>query len=174
MLALLGSIVLGSAVMAVFGNHDGAIHWALQSGLGFLLLHSLRWNDEEHQGAGTVRVVAGLLWVTESFVWMYSGEGKFWMPCIPGAIVLATYSAVQVIRGTWSQFVVPVAASLVTLSGPGIAAADGVRVLPIGLLAVIGSFLLFACGTIAALTKHLWHKNGHHISEAPEITTTEG
>src|SRR4029077_18676474 len=116
-LALLGSIVLGSAVMAVFGNHDDAIHWALQSGLGFLLLHSLRWNDEEHQGAGTVRVVAGLLWVTESFVWMYSGEGKFWMPCIPGAIVFASYSAVQVIRRRWSQFVVPVAATLVILSG---------------------------------------------------------
>jgi hypothetical protein len=32
-LALLASIALGSAVMAVFGKHDGAIHWALQSGL---------------------------------------------------------------------------------------------------------------------------------------------
>lgn len=169
-LAILGSIAFGSAVMALFGNHAGAIHWALQSGLAFLLLHSLRWNDAEHQGAGAVRVVAGLVWVVESFVWMYSGEGKFWMPCIPGAMVLGIYSGVQILRGKWSQFAVPAAATLVILSGPGTATADGVRVLPIGLLAVIGSFVLFGCGTAAALTKHLWHRNGSSLAPVPDKT----
>jgi hypothetical protein len=172
-LAIVGSIAFGSAVMALFGNHAGAIHWALQSGLAFLLLHSLRWNDAEHQGAGAVRVVAGLVWVAHSLVWMYSGEGKLWMPCIPGAIVLGIYSAVQIFRGKCNQFVVPAAATLVILSGPGTVTADGVRAMPIGLLAVIGSFLLFGCGTIAALTRHRWHRNGYHVPQVQNIRTAE-
>jgi len=169
-LAMLGSIAVGLAVMAAFGNYDGAIHWAMQSGFAFLLLHSLRWNDCEHQGAQALRIVTGLAWVAQSFVWMYSAEGKFWMPCIPGAIVLGIYSAAQFLRGKWNQFVVPGAAVLVILAGPGAAAADGVRSMPMGLLAVIGSFGLFACGTIAALTKHRWHKNGHHGPDAGKIS----
>jgi hypothetical protein len=33
---------------------------------------------------------------------------------------------------------------------------------PAGVLAVIGSFVLFALGTVAALTKHRWHKTEPH------------
>jgi hypothetical protein len=144
-----------------------------KAGSSFPLLHSLRWNDAEHQGAGAVRILAGFVWILESFVWMYSGDGKFWMSCIPGAVVLGIYSAVQIFRGKWSQFAVPAAATLVILSGPSTVTADGVRVMSVGLTAVIGSFLLFGCGTIAALTRHHWHKNGNHVTETAQTSAAD-
>jgi hypothetical protein len=158
-LAILGSIVLGSTVMSLLGNHANAIYWAFQCSLVFLLLHSLRWNDAEHQGANTVRAVVGLVWVLQSFIWMNSDAGKFWMPCISGMIVLGIYSAAQILHGKWTHFSVPVAATMVILAGPCSVAANGVWTMPVGLLAVIGSFLLFGFGTVAALTRHHWHKN---------------
>jgi len=171
-LAILGAIILGSAVMSLFGSHAGAGYWAFQGGLVFLLLHSLRWNDAEHPGASTVRVVAGLVWVAQSLVWMHSDAGKFWMPFIPGALVLGVYSAVQIGRGRWSLFSVPAAAALVMFSGPACAAAEGVRTMPSGLLAVLGSFLLFGFGTAAALTRHHWQRSETDLAANPSKTTT--
>jgi hypothetical protein len=172
-LAILGSIILGSAIMSVFGHHAGAGHWALQSGFVFLLLHSLRWNDSEHPGASTARMLAGMAWVIQSFVWMNAATGRFWMPLIPGLMVLGIYCACQICRGQWNQFAVPAAALLVVLSGPCSATVDGVRATPVGLLAVIGSFLLFGFGTVAALTRHHWHKHEHEL-ETESRQTTEG
>ena len=169
-LAILGSIVLGSAVASLFNHHAGAGYWAFQGGLIFMLLHSLRWNDAEHQGANTVRTVAGLVWVLQSFVWVNSDAGKFWMPCIPGVMVLGIYLAAQMLRGKWNHFAVPAAATLVILSGPGSATADSVRTMPAGILAVIGSFLLFGFGTAAALTRHVWHKQESALDVQPSGT----
>src|SRR6185369_2423110 len=109
----------------------------------------------------------GLLWVLQSFVWMNSDAGKFWMPCIPGVLVLGIYLAAQMLRGKWNHFSIPVAATLVILSGPGSAAADSVRTMPAGILAVIGSFLLFGFGTAAALTRHVWHKQEATVEAQP-------
>ena len=166
-LAMLGAILLGSAVAVQFGHHANAIHWAFQSGLVFLLLHSLRWNDAAHPGANIVRAMVGLIWVLQSFVWMYFDAGKFWMPCIPGALVLGIYFATQILRGKWDHFSVPVAATLVVISGPAGATADGLRAMPVGLLAVLGSFLLFGFGTVTALTRHHWHKDRSVLPTEP-------
>ena len=174
-LAILGSLVLGLAVASLFGNHANAIYWTFQSSLVFLLLHSLRWNDAEHAGANTVRTVVGLVWVLQSLVWMNTDAGKFWMPCIPGLMVLGTYLAAQKLRGKWSHFSIPVAATLVILSGPGNAAADGLRTMPAGILAVIASFLLFGFGTAAALTRHVWHKHEADLdAQASRTSNTDG
>ena len=158
-LAILGSILFGSVIMSVFGHYAGAGHWALQSGFVFLLLHSLRWNDTEHPGASAARMLTGLAWVIQAFVWMNAAAGRFWMPLIPGLVVLGVYCACQIHRGQWNQFTVPAAAMLVVLSGPASATVEGACATPVGLLAVIGSFLLFGFGTVAALTRHHWHKH---------------
>ena len=160
-LAVLGSFVLGCSVASLLSGHANALHWAFQSGFAFMLVHSLRWNDEKHQGANAVRALVGVAWVAESFVWMSSSEARFWMPSISSAIVLGSYFLAQSFRQKREHFVVPAASILVTLSGPANAAADGMLLVPIGLLAVIGSFLFFGFGTAAALTRHLWHKSGH-------------
>jgi hypothetical protein len=129
--------------------------------LVFLLLHSLRWNEMDHRGAEAVRASMAVAWVIQSFVWVNSEHSSFWMPFVPGVIVLAAYVVYHIRHGFWDSLIVPVSAILVVLSGPCSVAVDGVRTAPVGLLAVAGSFLLLGLGTVAALTRHLWHKHEH-------------
>jgi hypothetical protein len=156
-LAVLGAALFGIAIAVVFQNQPHVINWALQGGFVFLLLHSLRWNDAGTKGAAITRYLIGIIWAIQSFVWM-NGEGaQFWMPFIPGAVVFAIYCLA--LRGGWRLLAVPASALAVILSGPCTLAIDRVRTLPVGLLAVIASFLFLGFGTVAALTRELWH---HH------------
>lgn len=174
-LAVLGSLVLGCAVASLLQHHANAVHWALQSGFTFMLVHSLRWNDAKHPGARLVRALTAVVWVAESFFWMNSAAAKFWMPWLSSATVLAGYFATRAFLRPGGHLVVPATSILVMLSGPANAMADGMLSLPVGLLAVSGSFLLFGIGTLAALTRHLWQKNGHLPgAEAASVSRPEG
>ena len=157
-LAIFGALVFGASVLATLGNHANAFQWAVQSGCVFLLLHSLRWNDEEHPGAGLVRALAALVWVVQSVLWMSNDTGRFWMPLVPGATVLGICLACQFHRWHWIKIIVSLAALLVAVAGPCSAIISGLRAASAGLLAVVGSFLLFGIGTILALTRHHWHE----------------
>ena len=160
-LATLGAILFGIAIAVVFHSHPNVINWALQGGFVFLLLHSMRWNDAEHAGAGATRNFIGIVWATQSFVWMNCEGARFWMPFIPGVLVLAFYCVLLPCRGVWRLFAVPVSALAVVLSGPSCLAIDRLRSLPAGLLAVIASFLFLGLGTVAALTREFWHHHEH-------------
>jgi hypothetical protein len=153
----LSSVLVIIVTAVLFSRHEGAIHWAVQSGLVFLLLHSLRWVDIEHQGARALRIIAAGLWVMHAAIWVHS-DAAIWMPCIPGAIVLGAYLITQLLRGRWDLFILPAASILTVLSGPGNTLVLFLESAPMGLLAMIGSFLLFVLGTAAALTKHRWHR----------------
>ena len=157
-LAILGALLFGAAIFSVSQAHAGAIHWALQGGFVFLLLHSLRWPDNEHPGASGARILTGLAWISQSWLWMNADEARFWMPLMPGGLVLIVCFLCPFHRLQWEKIAVPLAALLVMLAGPGSAALAGVRTASVGLLAVIGSFLLFGVGTLAALTRQHWHK----------------
>jgi hypothetical protein len=154
--------MLGSALAAIMFastiHQDSAIHWAVQSGLVFLLLHSLRWEDSKHEGARAVRIVTALLWTLHAFIWVHT-DGVLWLPCIFGGLVLTIYLITQFLRGRWDMFILPAASILTVLSGPGNYLLSRVHSAPTGLLALVGSFVLFALGTAAALTKHRWHRN---------------
>jgi hypothetical protein len=158
-LAMLGAIIFGCDIGLVFGAHNGVVNWSVQGGFVFFLLHSLRWNDGEHSGASLVRTATALAWVIQSFVWMSADAGRFWMPIFPGVVVLGISFACQPCRLGWQKATVPVAALLVILSGPCHGAAESVRAMPVGLIAVIGSFLFFGFGTVAALTRRHWRKH---------------
>ena len=159
-LAILGAILFGIAIAVVFRGHANA-NWALQGSFVFFLLHSLRWNDAEHAGAGAARNFIGIIWIIQSFVWMNCEGTRFWMPFIPGALVLALYCVFFPCRGVWRLFAVPASALAVILSGPCCLAIDRLRSTPAGLLAVIASFLFLGLGTIAALTREFWHHHEH-------------
>ena len=154
---IFGSVLAAVMVVGAFPQHGATIHWAVQSGLVILLLHSLRWEDDKHQGARTVRGLAAILWVLHALVWVRS-DAALWMPCIPGALILGAYLIRQFLRGRWDTFILPAASIMTVLSGPGNYLIERLHTAPVGLLAVVGSFLLFALGTAAALTKHRWHR----------------
>jgi hypothetical protein len=154
---LVGALLTGTMVILLGHGDARTFHWASQAGCVFLLLHSLRWADADHSGARVFRLTTAAIWVAHSFAWMRFG-GAAWMTCATGALVLATYVLGRILSGNWGSRVVVFAAILAMLSRPGAVSAGKVSDLPAGLIAVIGSFLLFACGTLAALTRSRWHK----------------
>jgi len=154
-IAILGAIV--SAITALFagGGEENALHWASQIALVFLLLHSLRWKDFEHTGTTMLRILASAFWLVHAVIWTHT-TGRPWMPCVLAVTVLAFYLFARIVRRNWSSPVIPLAASLVILAGPAEIGGNKLQIIPIGLLAVIASFLLFGIGTLAALTRHRW------------------
>jgi hypothetical protein len=61
-------------------------------------------------------------------------------------------------RGTWRPALLPLAAVVVLLGQPGDFAAVRLHTTPAGFVAMMGSLLLFALGTLAALTKSRWNR----------------
>jgi hypothetical protein len=153
--ALGGAVALSLAVFMVLRNGATAPHWALQAGLAFLLLHSLRWVDAEHPGANALRIFAALAWIAHAWVWMRMGAPA-WMPLVTAVPLLVVYSAMRLIDRCWGPLPVPVAAILALSSGPSSFTVEKVPALPMGLLAVLISFLLFGLGTLLALTRQRW------------------
>jgi hypothetical protein len=157
-LGLLGSIATGSLILAVLWHFANAEHWALQGGLAFLLVHSLRWPDGEYPGAAITRRLAAMVWTGNAFIWMNTEAGRWWMPLIPAVVVLVIYWRVLPAQGVWRLFAVPVTALLVMLSGPCCGAVEILRTAPVGLLAMFVTFLLLGAAGIAALTLEMWHE----------------
>ena len=155
---LLGAVIAAVMTLLLLGQRLSALHWAAQVGFAFLLLHSLRWIDSEHSGAALVRLLAAAGWVAHAVVWVETG-GAFWMPCATGVVVLGIYFVVRAFGTASPPRAVLFGALAVILSGPADAAIGKVQTVPIGILAVTGSFLLFGLGTAVALTRHRWHKD---------------
>ncbi len=159
-LALFGALVASFSVGNCLDRPD-ALHWAFQIGLVYLLLHSLRWTDSAETGEVAVRWLVALAWIGHSMAWTYLYAGG-WKPFLPAAVVLVTCLVTRWVRGNWKPVLVVAAGALVCSSVPGHSAATHLGGAPAGLLAVVGSFLLFALGTVGALTKRHWH-----TSESP-------
>jgi hypothetical protein len=155
-LAIMATFLIVASGCAFAQGEGPMLPWAIQGGLVFLLLHSLRWDDQEYQGAAVVRQLTALCWVAHCWAWAHSGDMP-WMVCLPGLIVLVACVAARWWRGHWEHFMLLPAAALAILAGPANLASSHISTIPDGLLAVCGSFALFGLGTILALTKHHWH-----------------
>jgi hypothetical protein len=151
----LGAAIMLGLFLSILVRRPDAPHWAFQAALIFLLLHSLRWVEAEHIGSGALRMMAGSLWVLHAGIWMHTG-GAAWMVCCLAGPVLGVYVAVRLLGRRWGPLAIPLAAALVMLSGPGNLTADKLQSAPVGLLAVVGSFLLFGLGTLLAVTRRRW------------------
>jgi hypothetical protein len=151
---ILGSLVL--AISLLFGlSTPAASHWAIHAALAFLLLHSLRWNDSAHAGARVVRSMVAAFWFGHAVVWLYSG-GEVYMTSIGASVVLAIYLGFRLLTGAWGPRIVALAAGATLLTGPGDVTVEKVHSIPVGILAVLGSFLLLGVGTLLALTRPRW------------------
>jgi hypothetical protein len=155
-LGMIGALVASTAAGILMGREPMALHWALQIGFTFLLIHSLRWNNATHGSAAKGRNVAAILWAIHAFLWMHFG-GDWWMACVPAAAVLAGCFVLRLFQGRWEFLLLPASAVLVVLSGPGNLLVGLIRMAPSGPVAVAGSFLIFVIGTAMALTKHRWN-----------------
>jgi hypothetical protein len=156
-LGIAGGIVAALLTTRVTGLGLETGHWAVHIGLVFFLIHSLRWKDSETAGAAVVRTLSAAVWGLHAAWWIGLGGGSLAIAG-PAAILLAVYAVARMVTGRWSPLDLPIAASAVMLAGPTKFLTQAALAAPIGILAIAASFLLFAAGTAAALTRHLWHR----------------
>lgn len=154
---ILGALVLVGSLLGLLGGRPESMHGALHAGLAFLLLHSMRWIDYNHEGARGARVLAAALWVGHAVLWMHTGP-LAWMSCSGAALALAIYLIFRLLSGRWAPRLIPLAAFLVMLAAPGDFTAEKASSAPAGVLAIAGSFLLFGLGTLVALSRHRWSR----------------
>lgn len=156
-LGFLGALAVAAGVGALGGPGGRAVNWGVQAGCVFFLLHSLRWLDWREKGLPVARGLGAALWLLHSFAWVHHGGPGLGLAAM-GLVVLAAWAAARYwgrVRGLrW----VGVVGGLVMVSRPLDALGGWVATAPAGLLAVAGSFALFALGTAVALTKQRWHR----------------
>jgi len=153
-----GALVVAIAFFGLTPDDGFGLELAVQCGLVFLLLHSWRWVDAEHQGASAARILASVIWVFHALAmvhWQWFGAKD--IALCAGGLLLGAAIVARLLTGGWRPAVVPIAATLVLLMPPGEFAAAKLQATPAGLLAVAGSFVLFGVGTLVAMTKPRWN-----------------
>jgi len=132
-------------------------HYAVQVAFVSLMLHSLRWDDLSHKGAATLRFLAVVVWSSTSCAWLFDAVHPqlLLVGCTAG-VFLAVYLLQAMISRRWQHRILPAGALFVLLSKPGVILGNWLNRETPGMLAVVGSFLLFALGSIAAFSKPKW------------------
>jgi hypothetical protein len=156
-LGIAGGIVAALLTTRVPGLGLETVHWALHIGLVFFLVHSLRWKDTETPGAAVARTLSAVAWGLHAAWWIGFGGGGLAIAG-PAVVLFAVYVVARIITERWSPLDLPIAASAVILAEPTKFLTQAALAAPIGILAIAASFLLFAAGTAAALTRHHWHR----------------
>jgi hypothetical protein len=155
-LGFLGALAIAVGAGGFVEPASRGANWGVQAGCVFYLLHSLRWTDGLERGLPIVRGIVGATWVLHSYIWLHFGGPDLGLE-IAGALVLGAWLAFRRLRWIRGLWVVGIMAGFVAASSPLDAAGRWMVAAPAGLLAVAGSFTLFAIGTATALTKHRWH-----------------
>lgn len=141
----------------LMGRSELPFQWAAQAGLAFLVVHSLRWRDDPQTGGRPARIVFCVLWMAQSVGWSWqAGDEAMHGAGLAGAAVLVACGVQRCLSGRWPVTIVPASAAAVIAATPGWWLWEKLSSAPPGYLAVATSFLLFGCGTLAALTKHRW------------------
>lgn len=167
-MGIMGAILVPCAVGGVLPWRMIQTDFALvQIGLVFLLLHSLRWNDERDPGASNARIFAAALWVGNSTLWLAFQPASGVLGIIGSAIlVLAACWTARVLKQCWGPWILPASAAVVLVLKPiflmfkaGSAAVDMASHIPIGLVILGAGFGMFAIGTLLALSRQ--HGKSH-------------
>jgi hypothetical protein len=162
-LGLLGAVCAGWAAVLLFRRSDVVVPIALQVGFGFALLHSIGWKDAEHRGAQATRAITAVWWALHSLSWVQSNSRlSFLVPTTVAAVVVAGYFAFGLLGNIWASRMILLASTIVLISTPVNYFIEKIKTASPGILAVIGSFVLFAVGTWFALSKSKWFKERPH------------
>lgn len=135
--------------------------YAFQVALVSLLAHSLRWEEQVHKGATILCFVASMLWSLVSCSWLFdSVHPERLLVDSAAGVLLAVYLLHATIFRRWKRLIVPISAASVLASEPAMIVGKWLNGDTPGMLAVIGSFILFALGSIAAFSKPKWWPPG--------------
>ena len=154
---VLGGMCLGIGLAAYQPATTANFNIAVQAGLAFMLLHSMRWTATISKDAGQMRLFCAFCWLSHAVIWTSMDPIHAIRPTlIGGGLVLIVYFGVRLLFGFFGPRLVAYAATAVTASSPVILCERLLMRMPDGVLILFGSFALFALGTLAALTKSRW------------------
>ena len=146
--ALIGGFAVG--MMIAWFTRSWSIHAGVQAGLVFLLVHSFRWAGEASWPDRAIRNLAAFVWVIDAFVWTREGWGESSYVAAGAVLSFSVWGFVAWRSKRPGHLGVSIASAATALTGPGnwfIANSTA------GLIALAGSFLLFALGAALALTR---------------------
>jgi hypothetical protein len=141
-------LTVAAARLCVPFNQDP--HLAVQIGLIWLLVHSLGWTEQVSPQASKLRYLAALVWIVHSWFWVGDAAGMSAVPWLALATVIA-YAGMRLWCWAQLQLVIPLAAVLCVAPIPVNSMTAQVSNTPVGVLALVASFLLFGLGTTFAL-----------------------
>jgi len=151
-----GAIIV--SIAPALAGFQTPFHAGAQIGLVFLLLHSSSWVDCKR--TGILRTITGVAWMIHSLLFTFASPSEAGKIVSAGAVlVFAYYAGVRLVTGLWAARIFPASAAVSLLAGTVNYLLCKLIATPFGLLAILGSFLLFGVGTLVALTKPRWHRS---------------
>ena len=154
----LGALALSVGVAGFVQPFSTGVHWGMQTGCVFFLLHSLRWLDGNEKGLVVARLFISSVWLVHALIWAHLG-GPGWGLALLGGLVGGAWVIMRQLGLVRGLGTVGIMAALVMVSSPLEAAGRWTVAAPAGLLVVACSFLLFALGTATALFRHRRQKS---------------
>jgi len=171
---LAAGVIFGLANQIYFKQLDYLEQFAMDSGMMFVLLHSLWWSDAKNPVGRPVRFAVGLGWLVHGIVWIRIAGGdvpetaafiRQLMP-LSGMLVLAVCVAHRLHVGRWHSVSVPAFAVLSAVTVPLNSGVEVLRIAPTGHLAVLGSFIVLALGAAFAVTRERMAREMRDCAEA--------
>ena len=163
-LGLAGALAVALTPGFLLGEYP-FFHLAIQAGAAFLLVHSFRWDVPAEPGAAQLRALTVLVWTLDSVLWTWTDPTAFRVVTVTSLMVLGAAAFSRWMTGCWGARWVPAGAAISLGAAPAHYLFDQARSSPSGLIAVIGSFLLFGLGTVAALTRNSWNHSESRIDK---------
>jgi hypothetical protein len=149
--ALLGAFALGIGIAWLGRQWTPAV--GLQAAFVFFLVHSLRWQDEPMRPDRAIRNLIAFFWILHAAIWTRNGWPESAFAAAGAVLTISAWTFYLWRKRRRGPISVPVASALTAFSGPANWFTDNSSP---GLLALAGSFLLFAIGTVLALTRNKW------------------
>lgn len=153
-LGLAGSLAVGLATGNIFASSEVPFHLAFQAGAFFFMLHSLKWDRAADPSCAKTFGLVGAVWMADALALQSAGDLSIRLaPSLLALPLLAVVGVRRILFGKASHWAVGACAALVGLCFPLCSLGRMASVVPQGVLAVLGSFLLFGIGTGLALLK---------------------
>jgi hypothetical protein len=163
-LGLAGALAVALTPGFLLGEYP-FFHLAIQAGAAFLLVHSFRWDIPAEPGAAQLRALTVVIWTLDSVLWTWTDPTAFRVVTATSLMVLGAAGFSKWMTGCWGARWVPAGAAISLGAAPAHQFFEAAKSSPAGLIAVIGSFLLFGLGTVAALTRTSWNRSESRIDK---------
>lgn len=129
----------------------------MEIGLGFMVLHSIRWDDKLDRHSNAARVFVTAIWLVNSVALACSDyTHSFWAVFTCGLVIFVAAFVTRWMAGYWAHRLLPFAALAAMAMPPVFKSIDVIDQVPGGLLVLLASFLLFAAGIMTALLRSRW------------------